>query len=141
MTYKVTLKPSGHEFDVAEGQTILSAGLASYHVMPYSCRTGVCCTCRGTVLEGKVDFGMVHPTYLSEADKANGLALLCQAKPLSDVVIEAEELEGLAGIETRQVPCRIAAIDKPSADIAKIKLRLPPMKICASSPANTSTCC
>ena len=57
----------------------LQAGLDAGHMLPYSCRAGVCRTCRGTILEGKVDYGLVHDTYLPESDKAKGYALLCQA--------------------------------------------------------------
>ena len=39
---KVTLQPSGHSFEVAEGQNIVQAGLDAGFSMPYSCRTGVC---------------------------------------------------------------------------------------------------
>ena len=125
MTYSVTLQPSGHRFEVPEGMSILDAGLKAKFAMPYSCRTGVCRTCRGTIRVGRVDYGMVHPTYLPESDKAKGLALLCQARPLSDVVIEVQELEGLAGIEPRLVPCRVVKIDRPAPDVAILRLRLP----------------
>ena len=125
MTYKVTLQPSQHAFEVKEGQSVLQAGLDAGYMMPYSCRTGVCRTCRGTIREGKVDYGMVHPTYLPDSDKAKGYALLCQAKPLSDLVIELRELEGMAGIRPRIVPCRIEKLDKPAPDVAVIGLRLP----------------
>ena len=125
MSRKVTLQPSGHSFEVPDGQTVLRAGLDAGYSMPYSCRTGVCRTCRGTIQEGTVDYGMVHSTYLPDSDKAKGYALLCQAKPLSDLVIEVRELEGLAGIRTRTVPCRVAKIDRPAPDVTVLGLRLP----------------
>jgi|SRR5438445_2204887 len=125
MRHRVTLKPSGHGFEVAEGQNILQAGLDAGLQMPYSCRTGVCRTCRGTLLEGKVDYGAVHPTYLPDSDKAKGYALLCQAKPLSDVVVELRELEGMAGIRPRMIPCRVEKIERPAPDVAILNLRLP----------------
>ncbi len=125
MKYQVTLKPSGHQFEVEKGEGILQVGLNAGLYMPYSCKTGVCKTCRGTILEGKVDYGAVHPEYLPESDKAKGYALLCQASPLSDVVIEVEEMEGLAGIVIKEVPCRVGKIDKPAPDVAVVKLRLP----------------
>ena len=124
MAHKVTLQPSGHSFEVAEGQNVLQAGLDAGYSLPYSCRTGVCRTCRGTILEGKVDYGMVHPTYLPDSDKAKGYALLCQAKPLTDLVIEVRELEGLAG-SARVMPCRVARMERPAPDVAVIGLRLP----------------
>src|SRR5262249_34150174 len=98
MGYHVTLKPSGHRFEVKEGQNAPPAGLDAGLLSPYGWRTGVCRTCRGTVREGSVDYGAVHPTYLPESDKAKGFALLCQARPLSDLVVEVRELEGMAGI-------------------------------------------
>src|SRR5205814_2097380 len=69
MGHRVTLKPSAHSFEVPEGQSILQAGLDAGFMMPYSCRTGVCRTCRGTLLEGRVDYGAVHPTYLPDTDQ------------------------------------------------------------------------
>jgi CDP-4-dehydro-6-deoxyglucose reductase len=125
MAFRVTLQPSGHSFEVAEGQNILQAGLDAGNCMPYSCRTGTCRTCRGTLREGKVDYGFTHPNYLPDSDKAKGYALLCQAQPLSDVVVEVRELEGMAGIRARVVPCRVAKIERPAPDVAVLSLRLP----------------
>src|SRR2546423_4803055 len=124
MGHPVTLKPSAHSFEVPEGQSILQAGLDAGFMMPYSCRTGVCRTCRGTLLEGKVDYGNVHPTYLPDSDKAKGYALLCQARPLSEVVVEVHELAGMAGIRPRQIPRRIEKIERPAPAVAL--LHLPP---------------
>src|SRR2546421_9935211 len=114
MGHRVTLKPSAHGFEVPEGQSILQAGLDAGFMMPYSCRTGVCRTCRGTLLEGKVDYGAVHPTYLPDIDKAKGYALLCQAKPLSDIVVEVHELAGMAGILPRKISCRGGENERPA---------------------------
>jgi CDP-4-dehydro-6-deoxyglucose reductase, E3 len=122
MTYRVTLKPSGHGYPVPEGQNVLQAGLDAGFMLPYSCRSGVCRTCRGTILEGKVDYGMVHANYLPDSDKARGYALLCQAKPLSDLVVEVREVEGLP---PRKIPCRVERLERPAPDVAVIGLRLP----------------
>jgi CDP-4-dehydro-6-deoxyglucose reductase len=122
MTHRVTLKPSGHAYEVDEGKSILQAGLDAGFMMPYSCRVGTCRTCRGTLVEGKVDFGRVHEHYLPEADKAKGYALLCQATPLSDLVVEVREEEGF---RPRLIPCRVERLEKPAPDVAILGLRLP----------------
>ncbi|HEY6821351.1 MAG TPA: CDP-6-deoxy-delta-3,4-glucoseen reductase [Burkholderiales bacterium] len=122
MTHRITLKPSGHSYEVDEGKTILQAGLDAGYMLPYSCRAGVCRTCRGTIIEGKVDYGAVHDTYLPESDKAKGYALLCQAKPLSDLTVEVHEVHG---VRPRIIPCRVERLDKPAPDVAVIGLRLP----------------
>src|SRR5258708_3886050 len=122
MVHRVTLKPSGHSYEVEDGKTVLQAGLEAGHMLPYSCRAGGCRTCRGTILEGKVDYGAVHATYLPDVDKAKGYALLCQAKPLTDVTIEVREVHG---VRPRIIPCRVEKLDKPAPDVAVIGLRLP----------------
>jgi CDP-4-dehydro-6-deoxyglucose reductase len=122
MTHRVTLKPSGHSYEVDEGKTVLQAGLDAGYMLPYSCRAGVCRTCRGTIIEGKVDYGAVHDTYLPESDKAKGYALLCQAKPLSDLTVEVHEVHG---VRPRIIPCRVERLDMPAPDVAVIGLRLP----------------
>src|SRR3954467_4793348 len=122
MAYRVTLKPSGHTYECQEGKNILQAGLDAGHMMPYSCRAGVCRTCRGTIKEGKVDYGLVHDTYLPESDKAKGYALLCQAKPLSDLVVEVREVHG---VRPRIIPCRVERLGNRGSDVAVLGLRLP----------------
>src|SRR5437660_2000559 len=122
MAHRVTLKPSGHSYEVAEGKSVLQAGLDAGFMLPYSCRAGVCRTCRGTVLEGKVDYGLAHETYLPQSDRAKGLALLCQAKPLSDLTVEVREVHG---VRPRIIPCRVVRFDRPARDLAVTGRRLP----------------
>ena len=122
MAFRITLKPSGHSYECEEGKNVLQAGIEAGHMLPYSCRAGVCRTCRGTILEGKVDYGLVHETYLPESDKAKGYALLCQAKPLTDLVVEVREVKG---VKPRVIPCRVERLEKPAPDVALIGLRLP----------------
>lgn len=124
MTFKVTLQPSGHSYTVPEGTTVLTAGLNAGWIMPYSCRAGGCRTCRGRILEGKVDHGRAHAAYLTEAQRAEGLALLCQAKPLSDLVIEVKELS-LKQVKVRKIPCRVRQIRRAAPDVVVLDLRLP----------------
>jgi CDP-4-dehydro-6-deoxyglucose reductase len=125
MAYRVTLKPSGHSYQVPDGKTVLQAGLDAGYELPYSCREGVCRTCRGTIKEGTVDYGHVSPRYLPEEDKAKGYALLCQAKPLADLVVEVRELAGLHGIRPKMLPARVERLDKPAPDVAILGVKLP----------------
>jgi len=132
MKHRVTLIPSGHAFDVEEGQGILSAGLAAGTAMPYGCRIGMCRSCRGTVLEGTVDAGEVHPAYLSDEDRAAGLALLCKASPRSDVVIAVNELPPLE--PPREFVGLVRRVQRLNPIITVVDLRLPlhqPMRFAA----------
>lgn len=93
--------------------------------MPYSCRSGVCNTCRGKIIEGQVDFGDVHPKYLSEVDKAQGYALLCNAKPLSDIVVQVQEVEAGSAIQPKHMPVRVLHMEKAAPDVMIVTLGLP----------------
>lgn len=124
MSFKVTLKPSGHQFEVEAGGRILDAGIAAGYAMPYSCRAGTCSTCRGKIVEGKVDYGFTTPHYLTPEHRAAGLALLCSASPLSDLVIEVEEVSSI-GVKPTIIPCRIKSIEKVAPDVVVLSLKLP----------------
>lgn len=51
---------------------------------PFSCKGGVCATCRARLLEGRV--AMDHTYALDQADRELGYILTCQAHPLTDVI-------------------------------------------------------
>jgi len=124
MPYQVTLQPSGHTYTVPDGETVLAAGLAAGRNLPYSCRAGMCRTCRGKVVEGKVDFGDVEERFLTTEQRAEGLAMLCRAKPLSDLVVEIQELK-LQGARPKLLPCRVMKLTKPAPDVAVLSLKVP----------------
>jgi CDP-4-dehydro-6-deoxyglucose reductase, E3 len=123
--HTITLMPSGHSFQCGPDETILAAGLKSGIFMPYSCRSGICNTCSGNVLAGSIDFGNVHPSYLPEADKLLGRALLCSAHALSDCTIEVREIDPNEMLQSRRLPCRVLGMERLAPDVMKLQLGLP----------------
>jgi CDP-4-dehydro-6-deoxyglucose reductase len=125
MSYQVRLEPSGHTFDVANGKTVLKAAMDAGLLMPYSCRAGGCATCRGKIVEGTVDYGPIIPGVLPDSDRKAGYALMCVAKPLSDLVVELRELEGVTSVKPQTFPCRVVGIERAAPDVAVLRLRIP----------------
>ncbi len=62
-------------------EPILDALLHLTHDAPFSCKAGVCCTCRARVLEGEV--AMDKNYTLQEDEIAQGYVLTCQSHPRS----------------------------------------------------------
>lgn len=79
------------EFDLPfNADTILDAAQAHGADVPFSCKGGVCCTCRAKVVEGKVDMALNYA--LDEDEVAAGFVLTCQSRPLTDrVVLDYDE--------------------------------------------------
>ena len=125
MSHQVTIKPSGHLYEVAEHETFLSAAIDAGLNLPYGCRNGACGACKGKVLSGEVDYGDYQATALTDAEKEAGLALFCCAKPLTDAVIECREVSDLNGIKPRIMPARVQMMEKLSHDVMALFLKLP----------------
>ena len=125
MPRQVTIKPSNHVFSLADDETILDAALREGFNIAYGCRNGACGSCKGKVLQGSVDYGSHQESALSDADKKQGYALFCQAKPVSDVVIECREISAIKDIPVRTLPCRVQKLERLAPDVTMIHLRLP----------------
>jgi CDP-4-dehydro-6-deoxyglucose reductase, E3 len=125
MSHQVTLQSSGKTFAVADDETVLSAAIEAGYNLPYGCRNGACGACKGTLISGEVDYGEHQASALSEAEKQAGQSLLCCAKPLSDLVIDCREVTALNGIKPRILPARVEKMEKLSADVMALYLKLP----------------
>ncbi|MEO5702408.1 MAG: CDP-6-deoxy-delta-3,4-glucoseen reductase [Gammaproteobacteria bacterium] len=125
MAFKVYASPSGHEFEVAPDETILQAALREGYGFPYGCRNGTCGSCKGKLLEGQIDYGNCETKGLNETDSAAGFALLCQAKPVTDVKIEVREISRASGIVVKMLPCRVAKLEQLTHDVVRVYLKLP----------------
>jgi CDP-4-dehydro-6-deoxyglucose reductase len=124
-SFRVTLEPSGHSFTTDGSDTVLQAALDAGLTLPYGCRNGACGACKGKVRDGLVDHGAVQDQALPTADRADGMALFCCAKPLSDLVLECREVGTARDIPVKIMPCRVQAITRAADDVIVLSLKLP----------------
>jgi len=125
MPHQIAIKPSNHVFTVNDGETILEAALREGFVIAYGCRNGACGTCKGKVLEGLVDYGKYQEHALADTEKKVGMALFCQARPLTDLAIECREIDAVKDIHIRTLPCRVQKMERIAPDVMMLYLRLP----------------
>lgn len=124
-SFQVLVQPTGHSFPVQAGQTVLDGALAAGIVLPYSCRNGACSTCKGRVVTGEYDAGMYPAQVLSPEELADGYTLFCQARPESDMTVEAREVRLATDIQIRKLPARVQTLERVAADVMVIKVQLP----------------
>ena len=73
-------------------ESILDAGLRAGIDMRYSCKGGVCSTCRCKIIDGKVDMDVNYA--LEDYEIARGFVLSCQSFPVTDkVVVDFDQAE------------------------------------------------
>ena len=125
MFHRITIEPSGRQFDVEPGNTLLRAALDAGINLPYGCRNGACGSCKGRILEGRVDYGVHAEAVLTGAEKTAGLALFCVAKPLTDLVLEVREVGAAKDIVVKKMPCRVHKIERVADDVVILQVKLP----------------
>lgn len=125
MSFQVTVQPSLHQFSADPDKSVLDAALAAGILLPYSCRSGACSTCKARVMSGTVEGGNSAAQILTPEEIREGFTLLCQARATSDLVIESREIRLASDIQIRKLPSRVTSIERPTADVALLKLQLP----------------
>jgi len=80
----VVLDGKQHELSMSADEMVLDVALAAGLDLPYSCKGGVCSTCRVKVLDGSVE--MEKNFGLEKWETEQGFVLSCQAHPTSDKV-------------------------------------------------------
>ena len=74
-----------HRFPVGADQSIIEAAEAAGLELPYSCRGGMCCTCRARLVEGKVAMEVNYSLERWELEA--GYVLTCQSRPTTPKVV------------------------------------------------------
>ncbi len=76
---------------VAEGEAIIDAAIRAGRSLPYSCKGGMCCTCRARLVEGRVQMAVNYSLEPWETEA--GYILTCQSRPLTErVVIDYDQV-------------------------------------------------
>lgn len=122
--YQIYL-PSGKQFTANGGETLMAAAARAGHVFNYSCKTGRCSTCKCRVVSGTTR-SLHLEDGLNDDEKAEGWILSCVRSAETDVVLEVDELSGMALPPTQMLPCRIDQIHRLAPDVIQVTLRIPP---------------
>lgn len=81
----VVLDGKQHEVPLPAGSAVLDAALDAGLDLPYSCKGGVCSTCRAKVLQGRVT--MERNFGLTDDEVARGFVLTCQARAATERLV------------------------------------------------------
>jgi CDP-4-dehydro-6-deoxyglucose reductase len=123
--YSVRVEPHARTLLVNAAQPLLEAALAAGLNLPHSCKSGHCGSCRARLISGEIRYPAGRPLGLSAEEERSGHVLLCQARALSDLAVEARLIAGVAEVEIKTLPCRIARLTPLAPDVMQVMLRLP----------------
>lgn len=124
MSIKVTINTGKKSFTVNTGETILEAALRQDHHFPYNCRNGICGSCKGRLIEGKVHY-QNDIEGLSVEEINENYILFCQAVPTTDLLVDIKELDYSKDIIARRLPCRVKEIRRFNDHTIILLLKLP----------------
>jgi ferredoxin len=120
-TFNVRIDPGGHDITVRADENVLGAALAAGIRMPHSCRAGRCASCKSKLVAGKVAYPDGTPPGITPDEIARGEVLLCQARPLSDLVVAARRI----ALDAPQIAsAEIVAIEPLPLGALRVRLRV-----------------
>jgi CDP-4-dehydro-6-deoxyglucose reductase len=123
--FSVRIEPHGRTLKVGAAQPVLEAALAAGLNLPHSCKSGHCGSCRARLVAGEIRYAHGRPLGITRAEQADGYVLLCQARPSSDLTVEARLIASVADAEIKTLPCRIERLHALAPDVMQVWLRLP----------------
>ncbi len=123
--HHVTLLPEGRTFSVRPDESILDAALHLGINLPHSCKGGSCSACLARILSGRITYPFGRPAGISSDEEAQGFALLCEARPASDIGVDVREIRLADNVEIKDLPCRVARKQLLGPDVMALYLQLP----------------
>jgi NAD(P)H-flavin reductase/ferredoxin len=123
MAFQVTVANSAFRFSCEPNEAVLDAAQRAGLEIPFSCRKGVCGTCKGKVISGEVR--AFAGDALGATERAEGMALFCNARPRSDLVIEPRSIAKADPFARKIIDARVFQLRKLADDVMLVHLRFP----------------
>lgn len=126
--FTVELAPTGQTFKVGAEETILDAALRQGVELQYGCRHGNCSTCKYLIEDGDVELGAASAYSLPDQARDEGWALLCCAKPRSDLLIRdnrRHDSRALSQLRPIEQIATIASVVQLTPELWELCITLP----------------
>jgi NAD(P)H-flavin reductase/ferredoxin len=123
MTFQISVAGTDYRFPCEPNEAVLDATQRAGLEIPYSCRKGVCGTCKGRVVSGEVR--AYSGDALGAAERGAGQVLFCQARPRSNLVIEPRSISKADPFARKTLDARVFRMTKMADDVMLVHLRYP----------------
>jgi benzoate/toluate 1,2-dioxygenase reductase subunit len=100
--------------DCRPGETLADASYGVGINIPLDCRDGACGTCKCRVQSGDYDGGSYIEDALTDEEAAEGLALACQMRPKTDLVVDIFASSEVCKTKGQTFQARVRSVDKLS---------------------------
>jgi len=82
---EIQVNGDSHKLQIAGNKSILHAAMANNIALPYSCRSGMCATCKASCVSGEIRMTEGH--FLEQSEVDQGQILTCISYPASENVV------------------------------------------------------
>jgi ferredoxin len=123
MAFNVAVENSEYRFPCEPNESVLDAAQRAGLEIPFSCRKGVCGTCKGRVVSG--DTRAFSGDALSPAERAEGQALFCNTRPRSDLVVAPRSVGKADPFARKTTLARVFRLQRLAEDVMLVHLRFP----------------
>jgi NAD(P)H-flavin reductase len=123
MAFTVTVSGTDFSFPCETNESVLDAVQRAGYEVPFSCRKGVCGTCKGKIVSG--DVRAYAGDALSAAERAEGDVLYCNARPRSDIEIAPRSIVKADPFARKTLSARVFRLAKMADDVMLVHLRYP----------------
>jgi NAD(P)H-flavin reductase/ferredoxin len=123
MTFQIVVSGTEYKFPCEPNESVLDAAQRAGLEIPFSCRKGVCGTCKGRVVSG--DTRAFAGDALSPAERADGQALFCNTRPRSDLVIAPRSIGKADPFARKTTLARVFRLQRLADDVMLVHLRFP----------------
>ncbi len=121
----VKLIPSGHEFFVEGGDTILQAAVRKGLHVGYGCNDGSCGACKARLISGEV-IETQKPLYrLSPHEQQMGYLLMCCNSAVTDLTLEAALAASPAELPMQELSCQVEQLQRLPCGSQLLQLQVP----------------
>jgi NAD(P)H-flavin reductase/ferredoxin len=123
MTFQIAVADTDYRFPCESNESVLDAAQRAGLEIPFSCRKGVCGTCKGRVVSGEAR--AFAGDALSPAERAEGQALFCNTRPRSDLTIAPRSIGKADPFARKTTTARVFRLQRLADDVMLVHLRFP----------------
>src|ERR1044072_5311036 len=123
MTYQVAVADTEYRLPCEPNESVLDAAQRAGLEIPFSCRKGVCGTCKGRIISGHAR--AFAGDAVADTERAEGQVLFCNARPRSDLIIAPRSISKADPFARKTVDARVFRLQKLADDVMLVHLRFP----------------